>query len=586
LTTNDFVNANTGLFDPRHMYGVTNQDVFRWPAIQDGTQKMLLGLFITTLHMPGIPLLLWGEEQEFYILDSTAENYVFGRQAMSSASAWQSHGCYTLGASQYFNFPIDAAAKGCHDESASLDHRDPSHPIRNIIKSMYALRRNYPVLNDGYFLQSLSNQTHQIFPPGSNGSATEIGLWSTVRDYTNGIQNSEPGAGTNSSVWLVYHNDNKPVNYKFDCTSNASALLAPYPDGTIVKNLLAPYEEIKLKGGPKKLFLAGSQDFNGCLDNFELEPWAFKAYVPIEHWVGNPPPTLTKFLPGHDARLLAPAKGGNTVDIEFQFSRDMDCDFITKNLLINSTTTEDSTAKIDIGSVVCGNLTNPDSTKFVAQVRSAWSWKAKLIDVPVGIHALTIANATAADGTGSTEATDRLMIRMGLADNPMVFPRSANYSTGVFSKNEAGDLVVSHKAPGADKWRYSTNWASSWSDWLDYNGGNTTVKKLPWSGTKRQEWKGEHVILVSLPLSPSFWEIVYCLSLQLYLRPPLTIAAILVQNRRQQRPYAACRSGPKTDTKTIPAHFRSRRIQRIWFRWRSCQRFPTRQWEVELSSHD
>jgi glycosidase len=77
LATNDLVNANTGEFDPRHMYGVTNQDVFRWPAIKDGTKKMLLGLFITTLHMPGIPLLLWGEEQAFYVLDNTADNYIY-----------------------------------------------------------------------------------------------------------------------------------------------------------------------------------------------------------------------------------------------------------------------------------------------------------------------------------------------------------------------------------------------------------------------------------------------------------------------------------------------------------------------------
>lgn len=56
LTTNDFLNANTGLFDPRHMYGASNQDVFRWPAIKDGVDRQLLALFITTLHMPGIPL--------------------------------------------------------------------------------------------------------------------------------------------------------------------------------------------------------------------------------------------------------------------------------------------------------------------------------------------------------------------------------------------------------------------------------------------------------------------------------------------------------------------------------------------------
>lgn len=69
LTTNDFLNANTGEFDPRHMYGTSNQDVFRWPAITDGVDRQLLGQFITTLHMPGIPLLLWGEEQGLYLLD-------------------------------------------------------------------------------------------------------------------------------------------------------------------------------------------------------------------------------------------------------------------------------------------------------------------------------------------------------------------------------------------------------------------------------------------------------------------------------------------------------------------------------------
>lgn len=51
LTTNDFINANTGEFDPRHMYGTSNQDVFRWPAIKDGVDRQLLGQFMTTLHM-------------------------------------------------------------------------------------------------------------------------------------------------------------------------------------------------------------------------------------------------------------------------------------------------------------------------------------------------------------------------------------------------------------------------------------------------------------------------------------------------------------------------------------------------------
>ena len=61
------------------MFGIVNQDVFRWPSIQNGTEKNLLGLFIVSLLFPGIPTLSWGEEQAFYVLDSTASNYVYGK---------------------------------------------------------------------------------------------------------------------------------------------------------------------------------------------------------------------------------------------------------------------------------------------------------------------------------------------------------------------------------------------------------------------------------------------------------------------------------------------------------------------------
>lgn len=73
LLTNDLINPNTGVIDPRHMFGVTNQDVFRWPALHQGVERFLLGQFITGLLLPGIPLLLWGEEVGFNVLDNTAD---------------------------------------------------------------------------------------------------------------------------------------------------------------------------------------------------------------------------------------------------------------------------------------------------------------------------------------------------------------------------------------------------------------------------------------------------------------------------------------------------------------------------------
>lgn len=144
MLDNDFVNANTGKFDPRHMMGVSNQDVFRWPALTDGTHRQLLAQFITTIELPGAPALFWGEEQSFYLLDNTADNYVYGRQPMSSNRGWQLHGCYKVGASSYVGFPVGPAATGCSDDRVSLDHKDPSHPVRNIVKRMYELRRQYP----------------------------------------------------------------------------------------------------------------------------------------------------------------------------------------------------------------------------------------------------------------------------------------------------------------------------------------------------------------------------------------------------------------------------------------------------------
>lgn len=56
FVANDFVNAQTGLVDPRHMYGTSNFDVFRWPSLENGTQRSALATFMTSLVMPGIVL--------------------------------------------------------------------------------------------------------------------------------------------------------------------------------------------------------------------------------------------------------------------------------------------------------------------------------------------------------------------------------------------------------------------------------------------------------------------------------------------------------------------------------------------------
>ena len=491
LTTNDFLNANTGIFDPRHMYGTSNQDVFRWPAIKNGTDRMLLALFITTLHMPGIPLLLWGEEQAFYVLDSTAANYLFGRQPMSSNTAWQAHGCYALGSEQYYDWPADSVLSGCKDESVSLDHRDPTHPVRNIIRSMHYLREQYPVLSDGFSLQSLSNKTHQVFLPGSYGTATETGMWSVVRTQLEVVQQLDSG---NQSVWLVYQNEDHQVSYDFDCSNNETALFAPFPGGTTVQNLISPYEEVELHDGPgRKFFIDRSEEANGCLDKLVLDHWGFKAFVPKAAWKPLPP-MLTGFLPGYDARLPS----GPTLEVELRFSQELDCDLVTNSLAVKSKTQDNVVPIIDPLSIDCGKVSEAESSSSGAYIPARWKWRATLTDVADGIHVLTLnmSSASAADARNSTGSVDHLMFRIGQKDNPLVFPQSPHSTASTYSRDPVTkDLRVNHTAPGADKWRYSTNWGSSWSPWTKYEGGYTTVEELSWSGTRRQRWSGDHVIL-------------------------------------------------------------------------------------------
>jgi alpha-1,3-glucan synthase len=503
VVTNDLVNANPGGpggFDPRHLYGVTNQDVFRWPAIQNGTERMLLGLFITTLHMPGVPLLLWGEEQAFYILDNTASNYLFGRQMMSSATAWEMHGCYVLGSSQYYNWSAPAAASGCKDESVSLDHRDPSAPVRNIIKSMYQMRENYPVLNDGWFLQQLSNMTHDVYYPGSNGTPTETGLWSTYRGQWPGAQDLSDGQQGNLTIWLVYHNDNSTVNYVFDCSStlpgrNIAALISPYDEGITVKNLFYPYDEVTLKASAMKLGIDGSTEFNGCLDSLTMSPWEFKAYVPSGQWIG-PRPMITKFVPGHDARLQASVGPGEKQDvpIELHFSAEMNCDDLTNGMTFNSSTEDGSMPTIDKSSVVCGNSSTSDVPNFIGAIPTVWTWKANLQGVGQGVHRLTVSNL-ASSGGSNTNTTDHFMFRLGQTDNPMIFPKTSNYTKALLFQYENGSYYVSQKAAGADLYRYSLNWGSSFSNWTTYTGGNVTLENQTWTGTTAQAWSGVHLIM-------------------------------------------------------------------------------------------
>lgn len=177
----------------------------------------------------------------------------------------------------------------------------------------------------------------------------------------------------------------------------------------------------------------------------------------------------------------------------------MSCQEVTSTLQINSTTSDRSTPLLDVNSVRCTNISKSDYTfsSLSGMTETTWSFAATLINVADGIHRISVHNiSTAADGDTATNSIDHFLLRIGQSDNPMVFPTSANYSYDMLFKDAHDSLYISHKAAGADMFRYSLNFGTTYSGWEDYSHGenpNTTLASKIWSGTKLQEWDGEHV---------------------------------------------------------------------------------------------
>lgn len=76
----------------------------------------------------------------------------------------------------------------------------------------------------------------------------------------------------------------------------------------------------------------------------------------------------------------------------------------------------------------------------------------------------------------------------------MIFPLTGNYSRDLLHRT-TDDLYLTPMAAGAKKFKYSLNWGSSFSPWIDYTGANTNLTAQPWTGAKWQAWIGDHVIV-------------------------------------------------------------------------------------------
>lgn len=136
-----------------------------------------------------------------------------------------------------------------------------------------------------------------------------------------------------------------------------------------------------------------------------MEPYGFKALVPVEQWVPQLP-AITKFIPGHDHRIMAKTGEPNatTVDVTLEFNVPMDCDGVTQSISLNMTSSGKG-GQPTITNVKCGAVSNPDPAKIVGADVSVWSWSATLTNFLDGVLTLTVDRAPSQGGNATTNVS-------------------------------------------------------------------------------------------------------------------------------------------------------------------------------------
>lgn len=423
---------------------------------------------------------------------------------MFSTVAWQTHGCYAAGSSQYdHNVSWAPASQACHLDHTSLDYFNPAHPVRNFHKQMYHLRNQFPTLQEAFTVQINGNYSLDNVTLGTNQSWYQ-GLWSVMRRPDQ--KNQKLGDGeAGQTIWFLYSNKPTYFEYKdWDCNQKNVPwsvpypnLVAPYDTSTKVRNLLYPYEERTLSGSSVSYYNNNKAPYFGCLDSVAMEAFSMKVFVDTKYW--KPPiPVVTAAIPYHDQRILSNSSAGETIPFSLHFSETMDCDGIKQKLSLGSLTWQNETGRFD--ELTCGQITNPEPLDPIwAAPRAAWHISGQISNVFNGIHWIDLqGNYTGMNSqVSSYPGKERFLFRVGKADNPIVFPRTANYSLTLLQEvHGAEKITLKHSAIGASKFRYSTNFRSSWSKWIDIDTeAPTTVPMLPWQGTKKQKWKGTSVVV-------------------------------------------------------------------------------------------
>lgn len=150
----------------------------------------------------------------------------------------------------------------------------------------------------------------------------------------------------------------------------------------------------------------GGFSSSGCLANLTMAAYDFKLLVPEAPW-RPPPPTLTKFSPGHDARILSgQANTTSYLDVSFEFDTEMDCATMTDavaQFTFNPAAANPQPHLSATKQPTC-ELIQPSSTSGLPGTPdSKWRWSGRIDDAADGLYEFVLTNVTTYPAGDSTQ---------------------------------------------------------------------------------------------------------------------------------------------------------------------------------------
>jgi alpha-1,3-glucan synthase len=88
------------------------------------------------------------------------------------------------------------------------------------------------------------------------------------------------------------------------------------------------------------------------------------------------------------------------------------------------------------------------------------------------------------------QTVDHFLLRKGAANNVMVFTEN-DYDTNSSFTLTGDSYTFTHRAYGADMFRYSWNFGQNWTDWANWEDV-TTINKSVFQDTDLF-WEGNHI---------------------------------------------------------------------------------------------